>query len=339
LYLGQLSCGEEALGSLRVGVTELEQAMNILEKLIETKETANTMIVEDGKDAMSLADLKRYLIETRKQLCSAYCSIAELYLTDLCDEPDAESCCEKALQSALKLDEIATESSEEINNNNAMDVDGENQKIFPPQPDALQTMANLRLSQSRGQEALVYIMKAYSRMKVGCEAMSSLVGLGKDEETRAGGKAEAQANELVEVDAASSLPGYEFRCQTVKILLECASLMEDFETKNQCAESGIQVLGSLMAENDEVIEVWYLLGCAFMACLPPNKDSAKYYWENAMSMLSKVKGELESTLDDDEDGYKENELEAVESQIIEVRKKLGIHDDDGGDDDDGMDDC
>jgi len=169
--------------------------------------------------------------------------------------------------------------------------------------------------------------------------MSSLVGLGKDEETRAGGKAEAQANELVEVDAASSLPGYEFRCQTVKILLECASLMEDFETKNQCAESGIQVLGSLMAENDEVIEVWYLLGCAFMACLPPNKDSAKYYWENAMSMLSKVKGELESTLDDDEDGYKENELEAVESQIIEVRKKLGIHDDDGGDDDDGMDDC
>lgn len=65
LYLGQLSCGEEALGSLRVGVSELEQAINILEKLIETNETASTMTVEDVKDTMGLADLKRFLIETR----------------------------------------------------------------------------------------------------------------------------------------------------------------------------------------------------------------------------------------------------------------------------------
>ncbi len=275
----------------------------------------------------------------RKQLCSAYCSIAELYLTDLCDEPDAESCCDAALQSALKLDEIATLASENINNKNAMDVDGENQKIEPPQPDALQTMANLRLSQSRGREAFEYIMRAYGRMKVGCEAMSSLVGLGKDEETREDGEADAKANELLEVDAASSLPGYEFRCQTAKIMLECASLIEDLETKNLCAESGIQVLGSLMAEDDEVIEVWYLLGCAFKACLPPNEDSAKYYWENALTMLNKVKEELESTLDDDEDGYKENELDAIESQIIEVQKKLGIRQGDGEDDDGDMDDC
>ncbi len=65
LYLGQLSCGEEALGSLRTGVTELEHAMNILEKLCEAKEDTNTMVVEDGKDVMGLDDVKRYLIETR----------------------------------------------------------------------------------------------------------------------------------------------------------------------------------------------------------------------------------------------------------------------------------
>jgi len=253
----------------------------------------------------------------RRQLCAAHCSIAELYLTDLCEEPNAESLCEAALKSALAIE--------------------------PNGPDALQTMANFRLSQSRLSEALECILKAYERMKEGCEAMSALVGLGSSN-NKAGIDTsseleETRARELVNVEAASSLPEYNFRCQTVKIMLECASLLENGENSsnfdsaaknkdemiNTCAESAIQVLGSLIAENDEVIEVWYLLGCAFMACKPSNEDSAKYYWNHALEMLQKVKEGLEEAIDcggDDEDEA-ENELEMIMCQIQDIQKKLG----------------
>ena len=39
----------------------------------------------------------------QRQAASAYASIAELYMTDLCDEPNAEQSCEQALQEALKV--------------------------------------------------------------------------------------------------------------------------------------------------------------------------------------------------------------------------------------------
>ena len=43
--------------------------------------------------------------DIRRQLCGAYCSVSELYLTDLCCEPNAEQNCESALQTALELDD------------------------------------------------------------------------------------------------------------------------------------------------------------------------------------------------------------------------------------------
>ena len=240
-------------------------------------------------------------------------------MTDLCEEPDAESLCEAALNSALTVDEaVATGISSDIGNGEGSDV--------PQPPDALQTIANFRLSQCRVPEAAVCILKAYERMKVGCEAMSALVGLSHADGVNGDVDLEAKSRELVDVDAASSLPDYSFRCQTAKIMLECASLLENNEkdTQNQCAESAIQVLGSLLAEDDEVIEVWYLLGCAFMACTPSSNESAHYYWDNALSMLTKAKDDLENTLEEDYDLDAEQQLEAIECQITEVKSKLGL---------------
>ncbi|KAL7485223.1 hypothetical protein ACHAW6_010823 [Cyclotella cf. meneghiniana] len=337
LYLGQLSSGCEALTSFKTGVHELKKAVSILERLCNcaasAKGNGNTRIGEvkkemmevDGIKEMTSEELIRYLEETRRQLCSAHCSIAELYLTDLCDEPDAEIACEKELQSAIKLDEI---SYELYSNESKSNLNDSNNKLDPPPPDALQTMANLRMSQSRPHDAYECILKAYERMKVGCEAMSALVGLGKD-----GGELEMQnkAQELVEVDAASCLPSYEFRCQTAKLFLECGSAIncnekseppsDNITTTKKCAESAIQILGSLMAENDEVVEVWYLLGCAFMAFSPPNIDSAHYYWDQCMTMLIKVKEEMEECIDDDNSDAAKD-LEAIEQQIDEVKNKL-----------------
>ena len=262
----------------------------------------------------------------RRQLCAAYCLIAELYLTAICDEPDAESSCEAVLTLALAIDDASSR------DNHCEGGNSDGGHLGSPPPHVLQTMANFRLSQSRVPEALECILKAYDRMKVGCEAMSALVGLANTDSGEKGcvEQLEAKSRELVDVDAASSLPEYHFRCQTAKIMLECASLIRNgesdaMETSNQCVESAIQVLGSLLAENDEVIEVWYLLGCAFLACTPSNLESAHHYLENALSMLTNVKEDLEESIGDDEND--ENELEAIECQIIEVKKKLGTYKD------------
>ncbi|KAL8441826.1 hypothetical protein Emag_006871 [Eimeria magna] len=42
-------------------------------------------------------------LETRAQLVAAYCAVAELYLTDLCEEEDAETRAEEAIEKASKL--------------------------------------------------------------------------------------------------------------------------------------------------------------------------------------------------------------------------------------------
>mmetsp|Transcript_10335 Transcript_10335/g.30457 ORF Transcript_10335/g.30457 Transcript_10335/m.30457 type:complete len:508 (-) Transcript_10335:140-1663(-) len=319
LYLGQLSEAEEALSHYKLGVAELRKCLDILEAVMSTCDegpgSAEIMEADSEPDTLKVA-----LLGTRRQVCGAHCSIAELYLTDLCYDPEAEKQCEVSLQAALDLD----------------DAEGA--------PDALQGMANLRLSQGRGPEATRHILDAYSRIKVGCEAMADLVGLGKDsgEESKDDvDNVDEKAKELVEVDAANSLPGFEFRCQTAKILLECSANLNDSaetidnsidlskerEQGSFCAEAAVQVLGSLLAENDEVVEVWYLLGCAFASSSPPNNDLSRYYWERSHEMLKVVKESLSQEIAAAPDKLRDDEeligqMKTTDGQIEEVEEKL-----------------
>ena len=232
--------------------------------------------------------------------------------------------------------------------------------VTSPSPDVVQTMANLRLSQNRGLDAVQYILDAYSRMKIGCEALAELVGLGRGEngditnpsnQTNNFEGEDDKAKELTDeaLQAVNGLPGFEFRCQSAKILLECASVLDqqskeaedivsgnnEMEVRNRmgteqrvsCVEAAIQVLGSLLAENDEVVEIWYLLGCAFASCTPSNSDAAKYYWESAVEMLLKVKEGMEqevSGLSDENEGKEDGkkELKDVMEKIEEVKQRI-----------------
>mmetsp|Transcript_15893 Transcript_15893/g.22644 ORF Transcript_15893/g.22644 Transcript_15893/m.22644 type:complete len:302 (+) Transcript_15893:827-1732(+) len=266
----------------------------------------------------------------RKQLCGAYCTIAELFMTDLCFETDAESRCEFNIQEAIKLDTMI------------MNDASRHKNMEPQHPDALQTLSSLRLSQNKGLEAVKYILDAYNRMKIGCEALADLAGFGKDEnsdyqtgisnvENLPGNGMPKELDESL-LRAAQTLPGFEFRCQSVKILLECADILQhtieskEYDTdskidiyikdRSSCVEAAIQVLGSLMAENDEVVEIWFLLGCAFKASTPPNLQASKYYWESSLNMLQKVKEgvEIDCTMED--------ELIDLNSKINEVEERL-----------------
>ncbi len=364
LYLGQLSSQNDALNNFNNAVIDLKNCLEILERIhsiVTTTGRSPTCSPQQPQQLPSSNDdtnnnesnidqnnIEITIIETSKQLCGAYCSIAELYLTDLCYEPNAEKECENALTLALELDKKQQLQVQSIHDNNKDSQD--DNTVLIVLPDAAQAMANLRLCQNRFLEAIPFILDAYSRMKVGCEAMADLVGLGRESsgevlnQVITENSKDAVAKELGEdaLKAANKLPGFEFRCQTAKILLECAANLEqsksgeneidqgqsiDFKKREEqrlyCIEAAIQTLGSLMAENDEVIETWYLLGCAFQSKSSDNFDVAKHYFESTLEMLMKTKDEIEQSSDMHIIANDEfNPLTDIMEKIEDVKKKM-----------------
>ena len=322
LTIGQLCQEEEALESYRQGISNLEACIQVLKSNPETVISQDADMSDDNENKDQQHTQEQLLAELHQKLAGAHCTVAELYMTDLCYAPTAESDCEQHLTTALQI----------------TDADGK------PTIDALQAMANLRLSQAeeRRPEAIPMILQAYySKLKEGCDALAALVGLSSQDDAKKE-MAQEQAVELNNVDAVNNLPEFEFRCQTSKLLLECASLPAcSSQQKTELVEAAISVLGSLLAQNDEVIEIWYLLGCAFVD-LPDSASLAKHYLSQAETMIRTMQKTLEQQLaclpqdDDEERPELEVELEDHRNQLEDVMDKLqqlgDVPDDDEGDD-------
>lgn len=103
------ACGENYIAYAQL--SEGEDALNMFEKALQ--------VVQNDPDCD--ADNKI------RQQCHIYCSLAELFMTDLCMCEDAETRCEAAVQAALALK--------------------------PDEHEALQTQASMRISQNRPEEA------------------------------------------------------------------------------------------------------------------------------------------------------------------------------------------
>ena len=99
--LAQLFNGDESLQIYRQGIRLVEEILGQLE----------------ASEA----------IEARKECASAYCAVAELYMTDLCDDPEAETECTNCVSKAVEVD--------------------------PENPEAWQTKARLHLIKSDFDEA------------------------------------------------------------------------------------------------------------------------------------------------------------------------------------------
>eukprot|EP00126_Sphaerothecum_destruens_P012821 Sdes_comp21949_c0_seq1m20492 len=168
LYLGQLTDGQESLGFYNQGI-----------HLISVKLSQNNLL-EDAQRKQLVQDF-----------VSALCAAADIFMTDLCFEPNADSECFALIQRALEAQ--------------------------PDSYEALQTQANYLISKEKPEEALMAIHKSFS---LWMHPDSTL-------------------------DAPPSIP---FRITTAKILIELQEKDKAFE-----------VLEALLKEDDEIIEVWYLM--------------------------------------------------------------------------------
>jgi len=316
MYMAQSSEGSEALEFFTKGSQELKLRWDCLKSIKDhVPGTPMPMEEEEQKQVRKdqLEDPEEAIEDVKKRLCETQCAIAELYMTDLCMEDGAEQQCESSLHAALEY------CGASIENNQYSNVP----------PEVLQTMANLRLSQSRLDDATSAILAAYSKIEVGCKALASISGFGDEEDEELEDPNSQKAQELMNTEEVLQLPGQEFRVQTAKLLLECAnSLIGDKageELGNQCAEAAIQVLGSVLAEMDEIIEVWYLIGSAAMASSPPNYEMAYHHWMRALEMLETCVEQLQNEGGSELaqiEGDEEDQMEMIETQIKNVKERI-----------------
>jgi tetratricopeptide (TPR) repeat protein len=274
LYLGQLSEGWQSLQHFSKGAELLQEelgARRITPCLREPDRKEGEEVGGKGMDDEAFAILN--------QLVSTHCSIADLYLTDLCFEEDAEARCQAALDEALRLD-----------------VGGS--------PEVTQACANLRLSQKRGQEAAALMIETVKRLGA-CQQDDVEED---DEEEGEGGEGAGQEIRGLQ------LPTMMFRLQTAKLLLECQAY------NKKCAKEAVRVLEACKCEDDENVEVWYLLGVAYSRQRKPDVGMAKAHLLHAQQALRKMQqidGDREKA-----DAYGE-QLRLVEEQLEVLRGAEG----------------
>lgn len=286
LYLGQLQEGWHALQSFSKGAEVLRAELAAREGAVGTSTASASAKAQGGQgqgqgqgEQEEEGDAEAAAI--RNQLCSAQCSIAELYLTDLCFEEDAEARCQAALDEAVAMDQGS--------------------------PEVSQALASLRLSQQRGEEAAPLMLETYRRLKA-CQAED-----GDDEEGDEGMDVEgAGEGGGAEAPRGLPMPSVMFRVQTGKLLLECQAY------NRRCARRAVRVLEQCKCEDDESLETWYLLGVAYFTKPRPDLELARAHLQYAQDALERQRKEHRRAGGKAEDFPQADQLRLVREQLALV---------------------
>lgn len=226
MYLGQLLEGEDALAALQKGVLVLQSTI-------------------DGQD-LDEEDVE----ELQPRLCAALCCLAETHMGQAGDVLEVAEECEALLLRAAQADASS--------------------------PEPMQALASLRVEQGRPEEALHCLRQSISLwspdlLQEDTDEDDDAAEVEEEVPTRAKvassnnpersqehleldegiGSSEQESDE----DEDEDLPTFEFRFETAKLLIEL-----DAKT-----EAATQVLEGLIAEDDTVPDVWYLLGLSLHA--------------------------------------------------------------------------
>ncbi len=263
LYLAQLQIGGDALRTYEQGIKKLkllhdytakklkqayyESKVNINDndgiQIENTKTTSNQIDDQSNpdEDLMEYDDDENTLKIMKYQICNAYCSMCDIYMTDLCYEDNAEEMCITYMTEASTYDVGAVE--------------------------YLSTLASLRLSQTNNEEAVMYLLEAYKRIKYIYK--------------------ELQTNDTLSQPDAAFLemitPSLESKVCLAKMLLEAAQLMPG----KACARKAGNILYICRMENDTDPEIMYLMGVALFTMNPPDYETSLEFLHLAQTTLEK----------------------------------------------------
>ncbi|BHF84566.1 hypothetical protein SprV_0902771700 [Sparganum proliferum] len=229
MYLAQLSEKKDAVDLYLRGISVVNAA---IEKAPDVAPQVATATAKGDEEAVETSPPPPTKSELKRALSNAYCAIAEIYMTDLCDEPDAETECLAAVESATKADE--------------------------KNPQAWLVTANFRLVKAEKQAAKDALEKCLSLYWPRVEAaISDLQGEKEDDEEEGEEDAKKRTDEE-DMDTESldnrldleELSGIPFEAH-----ISMARMMLELEMNERAAD----VLEALLEEDDENAEVYYLI--------------------------------------------------------------------------------
>lgn len=217
------------------------------------------------------------------RLGDALCAMAEVYMTDLSWEEDAEQRCEALVTEAVAL--------------------------CPERPGVLQTLANVRISQERDEEAR-------SILRTSMESWSGPLGK------------KTVDGEVVDAEDDGTLPEFATRISLVRLLMEVGMERE-----------AVQVCERLVSEDDESVEAWYLNGWGQILLAEKTQDD-----EEVLKLKKSARGSLATALrlyqqlEYEDDRLRDHALELVQGLGKEVGAEDEEWEDEEEDDEIGEDD-
>ncbi|XP_072041927.1 uncharacterized protein [Amphiura filiformis] len=264
MYLGQLMEGKKAIECFQKGV-------EIMTKELHKSQSEGACAAAESEVAVSESDIS-----------SAYCSMAEIYLTDACFEEEAETRCKECLDKAIEHN--------------------------PSNAEAFQILASYWLSMENKKEATDAIQKSVSlwlpRMQ----------------------KAEDDDDDD---DETVPLP-YTSRIAAAQILIE----LEQLDTAEE-------ILEGLLEEDDEVVQVWYMMGLVNVyRKTDETKPPARYYLNCAKRLYGKMDCDDGALLEHTEELLQELGPGEGDQEDWLIKKTMNQDDDgmNGQDDDEEEDD-
>ncbi|EXJ71633.1 uncharacterized protein A1O5_05441 [Cladophialophora psammophila CBS 110553] len=298
LWLAQL-CEEGGTESIRY----FEHACEVLRNEIDVLEEAANEMDITGSDGD--AGTKRVLNEKKSKLADALCAMAEVYMTDLSWENDAESRCESLVTEAVA--------------------------VCPEHLGAgvLQTLASVRISQERMEDARTALKRSLDIWNDAGPSASEEEAAGLKEKNKDG----ESSSVVVGADDDGRKPDFATRVSLSRLLMEV-----------QLEHLAMAVLEGLVREDDQSIECWYLGGwCQVLISQKPDTTTsaeAKRKWlETARQWLENCL-RLYRVLGYEDERLREHAVELVHGlkKELRVEGEMDEEEDDAWEDVDEQDD-
>ncbi|PHJ26125.1 tetratricopeptide repeat-containing protein [Cystoisospora suis] len=240
--LAQIEEGEESLllfqkasSLLSSKLSHLEASINSVKDVAGAAQAAETKKENSSPSSATTASLRileKEYREVSRQLVESKCSMAELYMTDLCELDQAESLCKKEIDEAVEIMEKKCNDSSSSSYIDALYLQASFRK----------TTGDIAGAKDVGLKATRLIHEQLKRQENNLRIVPSK-------------KAESSSSFLREEEEEEDVCSRELRINLSRVLIDVEE-----------AESAAFLLSSCLEEDDGDPDIWLVLGCALFKC-------------------------------------------------------------------------
>ena len=252
LYLGQIIGGQDGINYINIAINKLQ----------------SLLLLEEEEEEKNDSSKKSFFIN---KLNLAIFAEIEIWMTDLCMEPEAESKCNELIDYSLQLDD----------NNN---------------PESYSLLSSIRISQQRTQEAIEALLKSWELFKLKKSKLEEMANNAKTDQQQ-----EAEEEEEEDVGGNSG-DSFEIGMEYVDLIQPLITLSR-YAIELEQYDIAIQISNNVQDINENILDSYYIESLAnilkLKKILYPNDQNYKDI--ELSEILNQVNGdndEINSILQD-----------------------------------------